>query len=316
MYGKKNIRLRDFRWLGLLLVLFQVQLVAGSELKVSSIHEANTNILLVDSFCSYRVCIDLGGQPHITGMQPNIPLTGYPYCMNTSFCVGGIGYNRFISDLNAYLASVGDPGVARFDFSYRGCRGAMLLIEGTQLNFDILELTDFATGNRYPYPFTKYDCRTGPDPCVPGGPCDDGNPNTTGDVYNAECECVGEEFCAEVDPDDGCDLTVDVVNADCTVTNIPPDTDDGCDLTTDSFDPVLCAVVNTPPDVDDGCEGTEDYFDSVNCVIVNTPLPCDDRNPMTVGDVYDENCECVGCDPCKLEGEQWRLLCELLTGKI
>lgn len=147
-----------------------------------------------------------------------------------------------------------------------------------------------------------------------GDSCDDGDPYTVNDVYNDNCICEGEpNTCEGVNPDDGCPLTTDILNDDCTITNIPPDPDDGCHLTTDYFDARTCAIVNLQPDVDDGCEGTYDYFDEYNCEIVNQPLPCDDGNLNTVGDKYDENCECVGCDPCEMEGEEWEILCELLN---
>lgn len=129
------------------------------------------------------------------------------------------------------------------------------------------------------------------DPMITYGPtdrCDDGDAHTVNDVYTFDCDCVGDPNpCDEVDPDDGCHLTIDILLDNCTVKHLLPD-------------------------IDDGCEGTYDYFDEHLCEIIHESLPCDDGNPNTVGDKYDENCECNGCDPCELEGEEWELLCELL----
>ncbi len=148
----------------------------------------------------------------------------------------------------------------------------------------------------------------------PGDFCNDGDPDTYNDRYTVDCECIGTPIpCGDVNPNDGCPLTVDLINADCSVTNVPPDPDDGCDLTYDYFDAENCIVVNEVPDVDDGCSGTRDYFDIYNCEIIHEALPCDDGDPATVGDKYNDGCECQGCDPCQLEGEKWNLLCELLN---
>jgi len=148
----------------------------------------------------------------------------------------------------------------------------------------------------------------------PGDFCDDGDPMTYNDQYNDQCVCEGEPLdCGDINPDDGCPLTIDIVHADCTVTHLPPDPDDGCPLTLDYFDAATCTIVNEVPDVDDGCEGTVDVFDAYNCEIIHEYLPCDDGNPTTVGDKYDEDCVCSGCDPCQLQGDRWQLLCELLN---
>jgi len=147
-----------------------------------------------------------------------------------------------------------------------------------------------------------------------GDYCNDGNASTYNDSYNANCECEGEPLpCGDIWPDDGCPLTVDVINDDCTVSNITPDPDDGCPLTFDYFDAVNCVIVNELPNVDDGCAGTRDYFNPLTCEIVHELLPCNDGDFKTVGDKYTDSCECQGCDPCQLTGEKWILLCELLN---
>ena len=148
----------------------------------------------------------------------------------------------------------------------------------------------------------------------PGDLCSDGNPLTIGDRYNDSCECVGEPIpCGDVVVDDGCPLTIDIIDDNCVVTHLPPDVDDGCPLTYDYFDAENCVVVHEDPEVDDGCTGTKDSFDAYNCEIINESIICDDGNTRTVGDKYDDGCNCTGCDPCELQGRKWELLCELLN---
>ena len=150
--------------------------------------------------------------------------------------------------------------------------------------------------------------------CPVGAPCNDGNPLTVNDVYDQNCNCRGEESpCGYVDTDDNCHLTIDTVDENCNVTHTPPNPDDGCPLTIDIFDTTNCIIINEIPDVDDGCPGTYDYFDAIQCEIVHELLPCDDGNSTTVGDKYNVDCECHGCDPCQMEGVEWVLLCELLN---
>ena len=148
----------------------------------------------------------------------------------------------------------------------------------------------------------------------PGDYCNDGNTATYNDRYDDNCNCIGEPSpCSTVDPDDGCPLTTDIVDLNCNVVNTPPDPDDGCYLTYDYFDAENCVIVNRVPEVDDGRNGTLDVFNSTTCEIMHEVLPCDDGDATTVGDKYDENCECQGCDPCQLQGEKWILLCELIN---
>ena len=132
-----------------------------------------------------------------------------------------------------------------------------------------------------------------------GDYCNDGNSATYNDTYNSNCECVGEPLpCGDIWPDDGCPLTVDVINDDCTVSNIPPNPDDGCPLTYDYFDAENCVIVNEIPDIDDGCEFTIDSFDELLCLIIHEPLPCDDGNPNTKDDKIVEDCLCEGIPEC------------------
>lgn len=91
-----------------------------------------------------------------------------------------------------------------------------------------------------------------------GTSCDDGDPCTTNDQYDADCNCVGT-LAADTDRDgiaDSCD--------EC------PGHDDRIDSDEDGI-----------PDGCDACVGM-------------TGLPCDDGNSCTIDDTYDENCNCVG----------------------
>jgi len=91
--------------------------------------------------------------------------------------------------------------------------------------------------------------------CTPGTPCDDGNPATTGDIYDVNCNCFG---------------------------TIPPSCvpgtpcDDGNPATTGDIYDVNCNCFGTIPP---------------SCV---PGTPCDDGNPATTGDIYDVNCNCIG----------------------
>jgi len=123
----------------------------------------------------------------------------------------------------------------------------------------------------------------------PGDLCSDGNPLTIGDRYNDSCECVSEPLpCGDVVVDDGCPLTIDIIDDNCTVTHLPPD-------------------------VDDGCDGTSDWFDYAKCEIMHEALPCDDGDALTI-DYYNEHCECIGYEPCELDIIEWEKVIELLDG--
>jgi len=96
--------------------------------------------------------------------------------------------------------------------------------------------------------------------CAPiNTPCDDGDPLTSNDVEDGNCNCAGEIV-------EGCtDVTACNYDAIATV-------DDG------SCNPVDCAG---------NCTGT-------NTGPGVTGAACDDGNPTTVNEVYDGNCNCVG----------------------
>ncbi|MCB9194482.1 MAG: HYR domain-containing protein [Flavobacteriales bacterium] len=106
---------------------------------------------------------------------------------------------------------------------------------------------------------------------LPGTACDDGDPNTGGDTWDASCNCAG--------------LTIDC-EGNAGGSALPGTAcDDGDPNTTnDTFD-ANCNCVGTPLATD--CEG----------VPGGSALPgtsCDDGDPCTVNDTWDGNCNCAG----------------------
>ncbi len=90
---------------------------------------------------------------------------------------------------------------------------------------------------------------------LPGTACDDGDPVTVGDTYDANCNCTGAAVPGCIDP------------ASCTY-DPTATTDDGSCLY-------------------DDCNGV--------CGGADVPgAPCDDGNPDTAGDAYNGACECTG----------------------
>jgi len=113
------------------------------------------------------------------------------------------------------------------------------------------------------------DCEGTPNgPAQPGTSCDDGDPTTNGDVYDADCNCVGSS-------NPGCtDIAACNYSADATV-------DDG------SCEFLSCA----------DCEGNPN-----GNALPGTP--CDDGDSSTLNDTYSVDCVCLGesnlgcTDPC------------------
>jgi gliding motility-associated-like protein len=112
---------------------------------------------------------------------------------------------------------------------------------------------------------------------LPGTSCDDGNVNTTGDTWNASCQCVGTP-----------------TNFDClgiSGGSALPGTscDDGNTNTTGDTWNASCQCVGTPTNFD--CLG----------ISGGSALPgtsCDDGNVNTTGDTWNASCQCVGTIPC------------------
>ncbi|MBX2984279.1 MAG: T9SS type A sorting domain-containing protein [Flavobacteriales bacterium] len=141
-----------------------------------------------------------------------------------------------------------------------------------------------------------------------GDACDDGDPNTVNDAYDANCNCVGEALDCEGVPggsatigsacDDGDANTVgDVYGSDCVCAG---------QLTDCEGVPGGSATIGTACDDGDATTGNDVYDANCNCVgealdCLGVPggsdtigSACDDGDTTTGNDVYDANCNCVG----------------------
>ncbi|MBS1583425.1 MAG: thrombospondin type 3 repeat-containing protein [Bacteroidetes bacterium] len=100
-------------------------------------------------------------------------------------------------------------------------------------------------------------------PAQPGSPCNDGNPCTSGDTWNSSCQCVG----TPVSCNDNNPCTTDAcVNGACIFTPLPDSDGDG-----------IC-------NAQDNCPNVPGQIGS----------PCNDGDPLTINDVLNANCQCVG----------------------
>ena len=162
--------------------------------------------------------------------------------------------------------------------------------------------------------------------CVIGSACDDGDPCTTGEVIQTNCECSGGTF-VDNDNDNICDSDV----ADnCIGPNIGDACDDGNPNTVNDIVDASCACVGVDPtfcpdlglSIGDPCDDADDctvgetiqadcncgggtLFDNDNdgwcdtnlndnCVGPNIGDPCDDGDPCTLGETIQIGCNCGG----------------------
>lgn len=102
----------------------------------------------------------------------------------------------------------------------------------------------------------------------PGGECDDANPLTINDQFDAECNCVGEALIL------GCPQ-VEACNYDPNV-----DVDDGS-----------CLFPGGP--CDDGNAATENDELDEDCNCAGTPIDCEDGDPYTDDHIDPETGDCV-----------------------
>lgn len=154
-------------------------------------------------------------------------------------------------------------------------------------------------------------CNGGPEP---DSPCDDGTPNTSGEIILADCSCGDGSTifdCLTISKNigDACDdgdicTTNDVVQADCSCAGAFQDSDN--DDTCDAQD--LCNGSPEPDSpCDDGNPNTTGETIQPDCscgggsIIFNCPTlqknindPCDDGNPNTTNDQVQPNCTCQG----------------------
>ena len=126
-------------------------------------------------------------------------------------------------------------------------------------------------------------------PAMPGTACNDGNACTTGDTWNASCQCTG----TPVPDNDGDGICNTQDNCPNTPGQIGTACNDGNPCTTNDVLNSSCNCVGTPsPDSDgDGICNAQD-----NCP--NTPgqigSACNDGNACTTNDVLNSSCNCVG----------------------
>ena len=129
----------------------------------------------------------------------------------------------------------------------------------------------------------------GSDDGLIGTACDDGDPCTTGDVYDANCGCSG--VFTDSDSDGVCDAEDQCPGSDDALIGTACDDGDAC-TTGDVYD-ANCGCSGTFTDGDgDGVCDAEDQCPGYNDALIGTP--CDDGSACTINDVYDNNCGCSG----------------------
>ena len=151
--------------------------------------------------------------------------------------------------------------------------------------------------------------------CTPGAPCNDFNACTTGEVFQSDCQCAGG---TAVDPDDGDPCTLDSCDPITGVSHVFQDSDG--DGTCDAND--LCPGGLEPGTAcNDGDPNTSGDVIQSDCscagVLACIPgAPCNDFNACTTGEVFQSDCTCAGGtavnaddgDPCTLDS------CDPITG--
>jgi len=145
------------------------------------------------------------------------------------------------------------------------------------------------------------------DACVEGVLCNDGDPCTSYDVYNASCDCIGVPLLDENgDPLTDCDedpcsasLNIDV-EPSTEINNIILTANNSCaDVSSYAWSNGSTEASITVPmlgetySVTVTCGDCEYVGTYLNDICVSSVL-CDDENGCTVLDAYDDNCNCVG----------------------
>lgn len=124
-----------------------------------------------------------------------------------------------------------------------------------------------------------------------GQACDDGDPCTTNDVYDANCDCAGTPE-PDSDGDGVCDALDQCPGQDDALIGTACDDGDSC-TDNDTYD-ANCGCVGTPVGDSDG-DGVCDTLDQCpgqDDALIGTA--CDDGDACTTNDTYDANCGCVG----------------------
>jgi hypothetical protein len=113
--------------------------------------------------------------------------------------------------------------------------------------------------------------------------CDDGNPCTSNDSFQADCSCAGTF--ADADNDGTCDS-----NDNCAGPEAGSSCDDNDPCTTGDIILADCSCAGTFADTDN--DGTCDATD--NCAGPEAGAACDDNDPCTVNDIILADCSCAG----------------------
>ena len=156
-----------------------------------------------------------------------------------------------------------------------------------------------------------------------GAPCDDGNPVTSNDIINQDCQCMGtlcntttSEIVEEICEGDSINILGNWISNSIEGEQIMSVDSSGCSII-NTVTVTITEFVNTTLDTFI-CSGElisingfdynelgiyeqllsgQNGCDSLLTILIATPevgLPCDDNNPNTVNDVFVTDCSCQG----------------------
>ncbi|MEZ4910150.1 MAG: SdrD B-like domain-containing protein [Saprospiraceae bacterium] len=147
------------------------------------------------------------------------------------------------------------------------------------------------------------DCAPNNPLIYPGAECNDGNINTSNDMYNNQCQCVGGN-CDINNPAADCDGDGVPNGMDCEPNNplIYPGglcNDNNINTSNDTYNN-SCQCIGGPCDVnvnEADCDG-DGVTNDIDCEPLNPYIypgaSCDDGNPNTINDIYSSTCQCEG----------------------
>lgn len=125
---------------------------------------------------------------------------------------------------------------------------------------------------------------------APGLSCDDLDPCTNNDVYNADCECIGVliPHCDCDNPGSPCDDGIF-----CTTNDI---IQENCQCEGEIIPACEECETGTPCDDGDACTIDDQVVFGCECLgtLIESGQSCDDADQCTIDDMYNDNCECVG----------------------
>ncbi len=122
-----------------------------------------------------------------------------------------------------------------------------------------------------------------------GSSCNDNNPCTSNDVYNASCQCVGTTI-GDNDGDGICNTQDNCPNV---AGQIGSSCNDGDPCTTNDVLNANCQCAGTPSPDNDG-DGICNAQDNCPNVAGQIGSSCNDGDPCTTNDVLNANCQCAG----------------------